>query len=233
MQQALKHYSVAFMSDAHHGRLGICDAWLPPANLDAPGERERILCVILGERFELEDIEDARGLNCFESAVVVESAAAPRDPDNVVFRTTMKRWEVIEGQSPWEHEPAFELLVRQSNGGQGGLSIDVHPVNDDLDAHPAPPRLGAAVEINNGVPCMHLYAGPSGEVAQSIFAIPGDKLAVRPGDSADWIYHQSADFTIPEGQQKLIGQAVSAFSRTNGQGSEPVSETVKTSERGG
>lgn len=196
MDPRLKHYSVAFLHE--RGRIVIADAWLPMADLSDPDDRDRVLCAILGEHHSLDDPQDIRALYSYQTAVLHESAAAPAAPDNVVFRATMKRWEAYGDSDPWPQEPQYEIMVRHA---EGSLMVDLHPAGDDLDASPAPPRLGIGMEINKGVPCMHIFAGPAGEVAQSVFGLPGDRLAARPGDSARWLAHKQADYDIPGDEQ--------------------------------
>lgn len=205
MDPELKHYSVAFLHE--RGKIVIADAWLPAADLSDPDDRDRVLCAILGEHHAIDDPDDVRALYSYETAVLHESAAAPTASDNVVFRATMKRWEAYEGSDPWPQEPQYDLVVRHT---EGALSVDIHPSGDDLDAG-APPRLGAAFEINYGVPCLHLYAGPAGEVARSFFGMPDDRLATRPGDSTQYIDHELVTFEIPKENQHAIAKSVCAM----------------------
>lgn len=193
MDPKLKHYSVAFVHE--RGKIVIADAWLPAADLSNPDDRDRVLCAILGDHHAIDDPDDVRALYSYETAVLHESAAAPAASDNVVFRTPMKRWEAYEGTDPWPQEPEYEVVVSHT---RGALSVDLHPLGDDLDASPAPPRLGVGFEINQGVPCMHLYAGPAGEVAQSVFGMPEDRLVTRQGDSSEWVSHHGQDFTVEQ-----------------------------------
>lgn len=192
MDPKLKHYSVAYLNERL--TISVFDVWLPD-DLN----QETALCAALAEHLgidgdDLSDVYDTvRSLNLFDSAVMSEITARPTD--NVVFRAPMKRWEAYEGTDPWPQEPEYEVVVSHT---QGALSVDLHPTGDDPDASPAPPRLGVGFEINCGVPCMHLYAGPAGEVAQSVFGMPEDRLATRQGDSCEWISHHGQDFTIKQ-----------------------------------
>jgi len=102
-----------------------------------------------------------------------------------------QRWDVMQGvEDALPGEPTYVVSVRSGNGQ---VAIDVMPPEmaalmaqkmagaavEDSDPRWALPCLEVTLEVDEGLPCVHVHGGASGELAQSVFALPDAKVAIR------------------------------------------------------
>lgn len=114
-------------------------------------------------------------------------------PMHVIASVPLERWDVMAGNAERvEDEPAYTLNVSLDRAA-GQMCAAVMPVGrGDAAASEGLPQLLVMVEVNNGAPCAHLYSDAFGEVAMSVFGMPGARLAARPGDAP--VDHQDRHF---------------------------------------
>lgn len=102
-------------------------------------------------------------------------------PGRVAFRGPMIDWELDENPDadlefiPERRRGNFEVVV-EDFGPQYYISI--RPVGLDIDNYHGNPVLALQLEINDGVPCVHLTNDPAGEMLMSIFGT-GAGILVR------------------------------------------------------
>lgn len=142
---------------------------------------------------------------------------------NVLFERVFGRWERKDDplQPALPREPVYRVAVVEA-GDQ--MFIHVLPALEDQNqggdheacATPTSrPQLGVMLEINQGMPCVHLYQDPrDGDVALSVFGT-GDKLMTRRGDAFDRVepHEEAIPLTTADAVARLFGtREFSAFS---------------------
>lgn len=102
----------------------------------------------------------------------------PGTPGTLATISGLRRWNVIEGETPVDGEPSYD--VRVSGGGRMVL-VDVAPqgVRSGVEGVPA---VSIGVEIDAGMPHVLLY-GRGEELQLEVYATPAG-LNVRPGAGA-------------------------------------------------
>lgn len=98
--------------------------------------------------------------------------------------TTIKRWDVMsQATAAAEDEPEYTLEVKLDRAC-GQLYVDVTPKGlTTPDQTENMPQLTVMVEVNNGLPCAHVFGDVYGDHAMTLFGRPGARLASRPGDA--------------------------------------------------
>ena len=100
--------------------------------------------------------------------------------DKVVFMTTLQRWDVMDGSvDARPKEPTYDVLVE--NGGPL-IFIDISPVLGTDGETSESPVLKLSVEINDGLPCVHIHTAAD-ELEASIFGMPEGGIKIREGDA--------------------------------------------------
>ena len=122
------------------------------------------------------------------------ASAVAQSPKDLVLQG-VQRWDVMQGQEDaLDDEPTYEIRVKAHPGG-GQVIVDVIPpqflaaLSDvefarcgDDDLRLKLPALSLGIEINDGLPCVHVHAGPLGELTHTVFAMGDGKVALREVD---------------------------------------------------
>lgn len=81
-----------------------------------------------------------------------------------------------------EHEPSY--LVTCSSGVIGQVLVDIALADACLAADDRAPALTLSIEVNDGLPCIHVHGGPAQEeLAATIFGTLGGGVLIRDGDT--------------------------------------------------
>lgn len=102
-------------------------------------------------------------------------------PGRVAFRSPMIDWEWDENRDagldfiPERRRTQFELVFEDFSPQ---FRVSIRPVGVDLDTYHGKPILDMQLEINDGVPCVHLSNDPGGEMLMSVFGT-GPGLVIR------------------------------------------------------
>ena len=116
-----------------------------------------------------------------------ENAAASRaleDANKVVFRSTAVDWQLADNpdislaEVPASKRTPYDVIFEQQ-GSQFRLLLK--PVGTHLDNFEGRAVLDCLVEINEGVPCLHLTNDPADTMLVSVFAT-GEGLLLRPNE---------------------------------------------------
>ena len=100
--------------------------------------------------------------------------------DKVVFSTTLQRWAVMDGSSDaLPKEPTYDVLVENLDSQ---IYIGISPSHNTAGDAPDSPVLKLTVEINNGLPCVHVHA-EADELEATIFGMAEGGISIREGDS--------------------------------------------------
>ena len=122
-------------------------------------------------------------------------AAESSVPADVAFEVQgVQRWDVMEGSvDAVPGEPTYTVKVRASSGqiaievmspatAAAVAEVQAGAAVEDSDPRWALPCLEVTLEVNEGLPCVHVHGGVSGELAQTVFALPDAKVAIRTVD---------------------------------------------------
>lgn len=125
-------------------------------------------------------------------------------------RVNILRTDVMAGAAgTLEGEPQYTLDV-QLDQESGQLFVSVAPAGAETPEQTEDqPQIMVAVEINNGLPCAHVYGDIYGDCALSLFGRPGARLASRPGDAQ--VDHE--DSTYAPDVQEVIASTGAAGTR--------------------
>ena len=192
----LAHYIIGFTDNK--GEPKIHDGWIPEQDIHKQDGLKKVKSQLLCDYFSLDSDEQAQNLDAFEDARVIAAQANPQahvidqnaglaipPPESVVLSKTIQRWDVDQGEkNALTNEPQYNVVIKES-GSQ--IYIDVTPAGvnmDDIEKIENLPQMSIFLEINHGLPCIHLHGEIYGDLAQTIFAEPNGKLGVRPGDAA-------------------------------------------------
>lgn len=106
----------------------------------------------------------------------------------------VQRWDVMEGsEDAVPGEPTYTVKVRAHSGqiaieilspetAAAVAEVQAGTVVNDSDPRWALPCLEVTLEVNEGLPCVHVHGGVSGDLAQTVFALPDAKVAIRAVD---------------------------------------------------
>lgn len=104
--------------------------------------------------------------------------ASTHAPDAGLPRT-LQRWNVMEGSAlPLANEPTYEVQVIQ-----GAHQVHVRIAPAGQDAPETTPALSLGIEINHGLPCVHLHGGGADELQASVYGLPEGGVGFRQGDA--------------------------------------------------
>lgn len=143
------------------------------------------------------------------SAVSVPAATPSQDgrplesASSVVFATTAVDWQVAGNPGisfdmvPRESRGVYDFIVEQ-DGSQ--FRVLMKPVGVNLDNFPGRAVLDMMVEINEGLPCVHMTNNPADEMLATVFAT-GHGLLIRQ-DGGEWMRGDSVD--APEAFSSLL-----------------------------
>ena len=96
-------------------------------------------------------------------------------------------WRVQEGEGlgelPVEHRRRYELELKRS-GYQ--LYVDIAPAHGAPEELNGVPQMSLFVEVNEGVPCVHISNALFGDQVLTVFALE-DGLYLRPDATDLWI----------------------------------------------
>jgi hypothetical protein len=124
--------------------------------------------------------EAMRKLDAAQNQLLLEACQPPQPTG---FATVLRRWDVEIGSvGAVEDEPQYVVTCRPA-GGQ--VLVDIALADADLAAADGAPALLLTVEINGGLPCVHVHSGAVDELATSIFADVGGAVVVREGDAGN------------------------------------------------
>ena len=117
------------------------------------------------------------------AAVLVEQARAPAEsPDEGLFyQGPMFDWQVLESgldSVPEALRQRYEMTLKQAKSGSQ-FYLDIAPQHKEIEELDGRPQLGVIVEVNQGVPCVHLTNSIYGDQVLSVFATE-DGLYLRP-----------------------------------------------------
>ena len=119
------------------------------------------------------------------------TTAAPQDFE----LADVVRWNVMSGTVPKaEGEPQYNIKV-QVNPHNGQVCVDVDPKQPILSDGRDAPQISVSIEINEGLPCVHI--GTEAGHIQSVFANPAGGAILRRGDSpcAKDLQYEEAGFS--------------------------------------
>lgn len=121
--------------------------------------------------------------------VAITRVPAPRRVVNTLS-AQMQRWELDEGaEAAIPEEPTYDMKVELH---RNRLSIEIQPAGT-VDSEPMAPAMLMTLEINHGLPCLHVHSHASDALQVSIYATPDGGIRIRPGDDAGPIEHLIAD----------------------------------------
>jgi hypothetical protein len=117
------------------------------------------------------------------TAVLVAEARAPAQaPDEGLFyQGPMFDWQVFDNgldAVPEALRQRYEMTLKQAKSGSQ-FYLDVAPQHQEPEEIDGRPQLGIIVEVNQGVPCVHLTNSLYGDQVLSVFATE-DGLYLRP-----------------------------------------------------
>lgn len=117
------------------------------------------------------------------SAVLVEQARAPAEsPDEGMFyQGPMFDWQVFDSGMdavPEALRQRYEMTLKQAKSGSQ-FYLDIAPQHKEIEELDGRPQLGVIIEVNQGVPCVHLTNSIYGDQVLSVFATE-DGLYLRP-----------------------------------------------------
>lgn len=149
-------------------------------------------------------------------------------PSTTLKLSGVQRWDVMEGsERAQDGEPAYEIRV-VAHPASGQVNIDILPPQcfaamdemargevEDGDPRLQLPGLSLGIEINGGLPCAHIHAGPMGELAQSVFGMEGGKVAVREVDDPGM---KDALVKVPDSFSPDLAEVRAVFARASAEG---------------
>lgn len=117
------------------------------------------------------------------AAVLTEAARAPQqEPDEGLFyQGPMFDWQVYDNgldNVPEALRQRYEMTLKQAKSGSQ-FYLDIAPAYQEPEELDGLPQLGIIVEINQGVPCVHLTNALYGDQLLSVFSTE-DGLYLRP-----------------------------------------------------
>jgi len=135
-----------------------------------------------------------RAMKAFEdqsapSNAVVQVAPVDGRPletaERVVFRTSTTDWQLAQNPNisldevPQERRKKYDVIVEDEGHA---LRVLVKPEGIGLDNFQGHPVLDMLIEINEGLPCVHMTNDPADSMVLTVFATAAGLLA-RPDDS--------------------------------------------------
>ena len=136
----------------------------------------------------------------------------------------VQRWDVMQGTvDAAPGEPTYTVKVR-AHCGQIAIEIKAPETivamselqagtADDSDPRLALPCLEVTLEVNEGLPCLHVHGGVSGELAQTVFALPDAKVAIRAVDDPGM---KEAVIAVPDSYTPDFDEANARFAAVQG-----------------
>jgi hypothetical protein len=137
------------------------------------------------------------------------------DPTHVVYRATAVDWRLADDpkigldEVPQEQRRKYDFIVEEY-GSQ--FRVMLKPEGIDMDSFPGQPLLDMLVEVNEGVPCVHLTNDPSDAQLLTVFGTSEGILA-RP-DDGQW---GTASRDLPDSLSKLVDSACDPRERHSAQ----------------
>lgn len=118
--------------------------------------------------------------NLEEQLVNLEQILGIREPEeSVVFRTTIRTWEAGEGSADgYSADQLKPWSVTVSNHADQ-LRVCVWPRGESVDE--AVSGLGVLIEVNQGLPALHISPGPNADNSCHVHAISEHEVEVAPG----------------------------------------------------
>lgn len=188
----LTHYTIAFVLD--NGKIRVHDDWLPSADIKTNDGLNEVKLKLLHSYFCANEAESAEFLDVKDAKVGIAHAnpnetQTARDvrpfvepASNVVINKVICRWDVAnESIEALPNEPKYDLKIR-STDSQAFIDISPEGINT-IEALEGLPQLSLLIEVNQGLPCVHVYSDLHGEVVQTLFAGHDSKLIMRPGEA--------------------------------------------------
>jgi hypothetical protein len=127
------------------------------------------------------------------------------DPKHVVYRSTAVDWRLADDPNigldevPQEQRRKYDFIVEEY-GSQ--FRVMVKPDGANIESYAGQPVLDMLVEVNEGVPCVHLTNDPSDAMLLTVFGT-GEGILARPDDGV-W---GNASRDLPETLSKLVSSA--------------------------
>jgi hypothetical protein len=124
---------------------------------------------------------EVRGYAKSRATAAIEEikAATGAHKEPAKLSTEMRRWELADGEDAGPHEPTYDMTASLE---AGNYRLYVEVKLKALDEKLCAPGMSLGLEINCGLPCIHVYSNAADEVQMSIFAMPDGTLRVRQGD---------------------------------------------------
>lgn len=201
----LKHYIIAFTDNK--GNAKIHDGWIDIQALEKVAGMDDvdddpdgdIKAFLLCDYFSMDKVEDALSLDCFEGAILKEAQARPVEQQEVgregglILNRAIRRWDIEEGTvDPLPNEPVYDLTIK----GEGSqIYIDILPAGlPTPEENESMPQLSLFIEINGGLPCVHIHGDVYGDMIQTIYGTSDGEIIVRPadGDCQDCLHVDSS-----------------------------------------
>lgn len=135
---------------------------------------------------------------------------AGKDSNNnlTLLTAPLQRWDVMEGSTaPIEEEPTYQVALDYEHA-EGRVHVSMTPQGlNDADALENAPQLSISFEVDRGVPTAHIYPDVHGDLAMSVYGLPGGTLGFRNGD-APVVREIAGQGPSPEAAADSIAQAL-------------------------
>lgn len=98
--------------------------------------------------------------------------------NSVIFSGPMRDWRIAEGEDlPDQHRVEYTVVIKKLGGTQ--FSLQIAPAGGDVEATPA---MDVMIEINEGVPALHISPTQCGDNAANVYALPEGLVVGGGGD---------------------------------------------------
>lgn len=138
----------------------------------------------------LKAADDVRPADAGRNAATATTTAATalraiENPAHVVFRSTAVDWELADNpQANLDDVSSTRrteyAVVVEAFGSQ--FRVLMKPQGVDIDTFDGKPVMDLLIEVNDGLPCVHMTNDPAGEMLMSVF-FAGEGLVVRSDES--------------------------------------------------
>ena len=172
--------------------------------------------VVMSEGYESLRAEDVPA--AFEAlvqrlaGVMVVAAKAPAQQErSPLFEGPMLDWQALESgaDAPQHARTQYRVEVRRD---KHQFYLDIVPAHDAPEAIEGMPQMTLFVEVNDGLPCVHVSNDRYGDQVLTVFAT-GDGLYLRPDSSDLWIQAGAPTSETPGLQAQYVRETSDPLGR--------------------